>query len=148
METIKITKKDLDDNNKYKKGFIGKWDEKADVSVEIDSGLGTVVFEKGIYVNASIKALAGSGISAGSGILSGLGSIKAKLAIKIDARCRIIAGCFSFGGAQEVEAQEIEGEIAYGIKKLLPKSESEEISLKGKEVEVKLDGKVYKVIIQ
>ena len=59
--------------------------------------------------------------------------------IKIDSRCRIAAGLFSYSGVQEIEAQEIEGEIAYGIKKLLPKEEEltpvdEIIELNGKNI--------------
>ena len=71
MKTLKITKADLDSDNRYKKGFIGKWNELEDISVEIEENLGYVVFEKGIYVNGSIVAQAGSGISAGYGISAG-----------------------------------------------------------------------------
>ena len=161
MKTITITKSDLDSENKYKKGFIGKWNEREDVSVEIEGNLGWVVFEKGVYVNGSVVAEAGSGIKAGwgikagSGIKAGLGIeagfgivslysyIKAKLKIEIDARCKIVAGCFSFYGAQDVEAQEIVGDVIYGVKKLLPKEEVSK-SVIGSEVEVKMNGKVYK----
>ena len=209
MKTITITKSDLDSENKYKKEFIGKWNEREDVSVEIEGNLGWVVFEKGVYVNGSVVAEAGSGIKAGEGIEAGLGIeagegieagwgikagsgikagegieagwgikaglgieagwgikagegikaglgieagfgivslysyIKAKLKIEIDARCKIVAGCFSFYGAQDVEAQEIVGDVIYGVKKLLPKEEVSK-SVIGSEVEVKMNGKVYK----
>ena len=73
MKIIKITKADLDEDNKYKEGFIGKYDEREDVSVEIDGGLGLVVFSGGIYVTGSITASAGSGISAGYDISAGSG---------------------------------------------------------------------------
>ena len=185
MKTITITKSDLDSENKYKKEFIGKWNEREDVSVEIEGNLGWVVFEKGVYVNGSVVAEAGSGIKAGEGIEAGLGIeagegieagwgikagsgikagegieagwgikaglgivslysyIKAKLKIEIDARCKIVAGCFSYSGAQDVEAQEIVGDVIYGVKKLLPKEEVSK-SVIGSEVEVKMNGKVYK----
>lgn len=145
MKTIRITRTDLDKDNKYKKGFIGNNDDFEDCSVEIESGLGYVVFEKGIYVKGSIVAEAGSGIKAGLGIVSLNSWIKAKLKITIDSRCRIVAGCFSFDGAKEVEAQEIEGEIAYGIKKLLPK---EDIKIEVAETSetISLNGRVYKLV--
>ncbi len=73
MKTIKITKADLDSDNKYKKGFIGTYDKYEDVSVEIDENLGYVVFKKGIYVNGNIIAKACSGIEAGGGIEAGWG---------------------------------------------------------------------------
>ena len=176
MKTITITKSDLDSENKYKKEFIGKWNEREDVSVEIEGNLGWVVFEKGVYVNGSVVADAGSGIKAGWGIEAGEGIkagsgikagwgikagsgikagwgivslysyIKAKLKIEIDTRCKIVAGCFSFYGAQDVEAQEIVGDVAYGVKKLLPKEEVSK-SVIGSEVEVKMNGKVYKAKI-
>ncbi len=139
MRTIIITKEDLDSDNKYKPGFIGKWGGYDDVSVIIEEGLGWVVFEKGIYVNGSIVAKAGSGIEAGWGIEAGSGieagdgieagwgikagwgieagwgivslysSVKAKLSITINAKCVIAAGVFSIFGAQVVEAEAIEG---------------------------------------
>ena len=47
MQTIIITKKDLDKDNKYNKGFIGYYDNFENVNVEIDENLHYVVFEKG-----------------------------------------------------------------------------------------------------
>ena len=151
MEIFKITRENLE-GNAYKGVDIGKWNAPANITIEIEADLGKVFFGKGIYVKGAIIVKAGSGIEAGwsikagegieagSGIKAGWGieagegieagwgiislfsTIKA-LTIKIDMRCRLIAGCFSFGGAQEIEAQEIVGEIAYGIKKILPKEE-------------------------
>ena len=155
MKTITITKSDLDSNNKYKEGFIGTYTEYADVSVEIAENLGYVMFEKGIYVNGSIVAKAGSGIKAGWGIEAGSGIkagsgivsfyswIRAKLAI--DAKFTISAGIFSVNGAQDIEAQEINGNVIFGNKKLLPKKE--ESSLIGTLVEVKVGDKTYKATI-
>src|SRR3972149_5175405 len=139
MEIFKITRENLE-GNAYKGVDIGKWNAPANITIEIEADLGKVFFGKGIYVKGAIIVKAGSGIKAGEGIEAGWGieageSIKAgwgiislfstikALTIKIDMRCRLIAGCFSFGGAQEIEAQEIVGEIAYGIKKILPKEE-------------------------
>lgn len=68
MKTIRITKSDLDADNKYKKGHIGTYDNYEDAHVEIDECLGYVVFEKGIYVKGSVVARAGEGIEAGWGI--------------------------------------------------------------------------------
>jgi len=127
MEIFKITRENLE-GNAYKGVDIGKWNAPANITIEIEADLGKVFFGKGIYVKGAIIVKAGSGIEAGEGIEAGWGiislfsTIKA-LTIKIDMRCRLIAGCFSFGGAQEIEAQEIVGEIAYGIKKILPKEE-------------------------
>jgi hypothetical protein len=73
MNVIKITKSDLDKGNYYKEDGIGTYDNYADVSVEIAENLGYVKFKKGLYVNFSITALAGSGIEAGRGIKAGWG---------------------------------------------------------------------------
>ena len=62
MKTILITKKDLDNDNKYKPGNIGKWNEYEDVNIEFAEIVGWVVFENGIYVKGSVVAKAGSGI--------------------------------------------------------------------------------------
>ena len=73
MNIIKVSKSDLDKDNKYKKGFIGKYTDYENVSVEIDENLDRVVFEKGLYVYGSIIAKAGSGIEAGESIEAGSG---------------------------------------------------------------------------
>ena len=162
MRKITITKKDLDKDNYYKEDGIGTYSEYENVSVEIESNLGWVRFKNGIYVKGSVTALAGSGIEAGWGIKAGWGIeagsgitslhsyIKSKLAITFNAKCTLSAGIFSISGEQEIEAQEIEGgKVIYGKVKFLPKEEKIKTpSLKGKEVEVKLDGVTYKAIIQ
>src|SRR3990167_9850623 len=73
MKIIKLTKSDLDQDNFYNKEEIGKWNEYENVSVEIDENLDWVKFKKGLYVNGSISAKAGSGIKAGEGIEAGWG---------------------------------------------------------------------------
>ena len=73
MKTITITKKDLDKDNFYKEPEIGTWDNYENVSVVIEENLGYVRFKKGVYVNGSVLAEAGSGIEAGDGIKAGLG---------------------------------------------------------------------------
>jgi hypothetical protein len=73
MDTIKITKKDLDKDNFYKKDEVGTYDNYENCNVEIDENLGYVRFKKGIYVNGYVLAKAGSGIKAGWGIKAGLG---------------------------------------------------------------------------
>ncbi len=72
MKTIKITKADLNENNEYKKGSIGTWDNYEDTHVEIEANLGWVSF-KGVYVKGQVLALAGTGIKAGWGIKAGEG---------------------------------------------------------------------------
>ena len=67
MNIIKISKADLNKDNFYKEDSIGTYDKYEDVQVEIDEDLGWVKFKKGIYVNFSIIAKAGSGIKAGWG---------------------------------------------------------------------------------
>jgi len=81
MKTIIITKKDLDKDNYYKESEIGTYSAYEDFSVVIEESLGWVKFKKGIYVNGSITAKAGSGIKAGLGIKAGSG-IKAGLGIE------------------------------------------------------------------
>jgi len=149
METIKITKSDLNNNNEYLKE-IGSYYEPEQSHLEIDENLGTVNF-KCIYVTGSIFAKAGSGIKAGEGIEAGDGIkagsgieagsgikagdgieagkgiislhsfIKARLKIISNVNYTIVAGCFSTTGKKEIEAQEIIGNVAYGVVKLLPK---------------------------
>jgi hypothetical protein len=80
----------------------------------------------GIEAGWGIKA--GSSIKAGEGIVSLYSWIKAKLSIKIDTRCTIAAGIFSFEGVQNVEAAEIEGNVVYGNKKIIPASSYQELS--------------------
>ena len=149
MKTITITKKDLDKDNFYKEPEIGTWDNYENVSVVIEENLGYVRFKKGVYVNGSVLAEAGSGIEAGEGIEAGDGIeagwgieagegieagwgitslyswIKAKLAITFNTSCTISAGIFSTSGAQDIECQEINGgKVIYGNLKLLPKENS------------------------
>ena len=132
MKTLVITKADLDKDNKYKEPEIGKWNDPADVSVEVEENLGYVRFDKGVYVKGSIVCKAGSGIKAGWGIKAGSGIeagegivtfyswVKARLAITINAKCAIAAGVMSLDGPQDVEASEINGNVAYGNKKIIP----------------------------
>lgn len=71
METIKITKADLNKNNEYEKGSIGEWDNPRNVSVEIEAGLGWVKFKE-LCVTGSIIAAHGSGIkTTDGGIIAG-----------------------------------------------------------------------------
>ncbi len=72
MNTIKITKADLNEKNEYKKGNIGTWNNYEDTHVEIEANLGWVKFT-GMYVKGRILAQAGSGIEAGWGIKAGEG---------------------------------------------------------------------------
>jgi hypothetical protein len=150
MQTIKITKADLDKDNFYKEDGIGNWDNSVEASVKIEEGLGYVRFKKGIYITASLIAEVGSGIKAGEGIEAGSGIkagwgiislyswIKAKLSITVDSRCTISAGIFSYCGAQDVEAAEINGNVIYGNVKIIPaeKVEKKIIKIKTKTGEV------------
>ena len=120
MKTLVITKADLDKDNKYKEPEIGKWNDPADVSVEVEENLGYVRFDKGVYVKGSIVCKAGSGIEAGEGIVTFYSWVKARLAITINAKCAIAAGVMSLDGPQDVEASEINGNVAYGNKKIIP----------------------------
>jgi uncharacterized protein (DUF2147 family) len=160
METIKITKKDLDENNFYKYDGIGEPYNYEDANVEIEENLGCVKFRDGIYVSGSIVAKnnsgieasgnikAGESIEAGEGIVSLYGGIKAGSRIKVNKKCGIIAGIFSLTGEKDVEAQEIIGKVVYGNVKLL-KSENDEKTnnLSGKVIKIELDGKTYEAVI-
>jgi len=133
MNTIKITKADINEKNEYKGGAIGEYYNHADTHVEIEADLGWVVF-KAIYVKGRILAQAGSGIEAGWGIKAGWGIVslysyvKAKLQIQSNLKCTISAGIFSTSGAKEIEAQEVIGNVIYGNVKLLPVEKKEEVT--------------------
>ena len=148
MQTIKITKADLDENNYYKQDGIAYVGPGFYRNIEIDENLGLVKFREGVYVTGSIIAKAGSGITAGGGIKAGwsikagwgiearrgieAGSgitslyswVKAKQIISFNPNCTLSAGIFSRAGKREIEAQEIEGgEVIYGKVTLLPKED-------------------------
>ena len=166
MQILKIKKSDLDKDNKYiGKENLSDYSNPFDGHIEIDEYLGYVKFEKSIVIKGSLVAKAGSGIKAGEGIEAGWGIkagsgieagwgivslhgyIKAMLKISISAKCTIVAGAFSVDGAQEVEAQEIAGNVAYGNIKILDKTKPKE-SLSGKTVMVEVDGKKYEAVIK
>ncbi len=170
MKTIKITKGDLDKDNYYKEENIGTYIEYADCSVEIEANLGYVRFKKGVYVNGSIIAQAGSGIEAGWGIEAGEG-IKAGLGINagsgieagegiscklsLSFKYNLFAGTAWWKKAEGADKKVIcgkleSGTIAYGdLEEIgMPEEKVEKPILKGKEVEVKFDGITYKAIIQ
>jgi len=69
IETLRIVKENLDENNYYKKSdsinFIGH--------IVIEADLGIVKFRKMVTASLSIFAEAGSGIKAGDSIEAGLG---------------------------------------------------------------------------
>ena len=164
MKIIKITKSDLDQDNFYNKEEIGKWNEYENVSVEIDENLDWVKFKKGLYVNGSISAKAGSGIKAGEGIEAGWG-IKAGSGIEagegivckfvLSFKYNLFAGVALWKKAEGVDKKIVcgkleSGTIAYGdLEEVgMPDEIKEEVSLSGKEVEVNVDGKVYKAVIK
>src|SRR3990167_741426 len=176
MKIIKLTKSDLDQDNFYNKEEIGKWNEYENVSVEIDENLDWVKFKKGLYVNGSISAKAGSGIKAGEGIEAGWGIkagsgieagwvIKAGSGIKagegivckfvLSFKYNLFAGVALWKKAEGVDKKIVcgkleSGTIAYGdLEEVgMPDEIKEEVSLSGKEVEVNVDGKVYKAVIK
>jgi hypothetical protein len=141
METLKITKKDLNANNEY----IGKTDvTNYNGNIEIDESLNIVKFSKNISAKGYIYAKAGSGIEAGSGIKAGSGitagegieagsgikagegitaglSITCKLALSI--AYRIFCGIATFKKSVKDEEKTItcgkleSGEVCYGILK-------------------------------
>ena len=106
----------------------------------IEAGL---EIEAGSGIEAGLGIKAGEGIEAGEGIISLYSWIKAKLKIKIDARCTISAGIFSFDGKKDIEAQEIEGNIIYGDKKIIEKENLE----CGDVIEICKNGKKFKAKI-
>lgn len=113
METIKITKADLNENNEYKKGNIGKWNEYENVNVEIDANLGWVKFT-GLYIKGYILAKAGSGIEAGWGIEAGSG-IKCKLSLSFS--YKLFAGTSPWTNSANKTVtcgKLLKGTVAYG----------------------------------
>ena len=162
MNTLKITKKDLDKDGFY----IGKVDfseysKKYDGQIEIEGNLGSVRFKKGLHCAYSITASAGSGISAGRGISAGSGisagwgisageGISAKL--ELSASYNIFAGVSRWKKAEGDDkkitcGKFVKGTIAYGdlVETGLP---TEEKSLAGTEVTVTVGDKIYKAVIQ
>ena len=60
-------------------------------------------------------------------------------------RCTISAGIFSYEGAQDIEAQEIEGNVIYGNVKLLPKKDKVEDDKTTEAMEL-LKSKGYRIV--
>ena len=150
MNTLKITKKDLDKDGFY----IGKVDfseysKKYDGQIEIEGNLGSVRFKKGLHCAYSITASAGSGISAGWGISAGEG-ISAKL--ELSASYNIFAGVSRWKKAEGDDkkitcGKLVKGTIAYGdlVETGIATTEK---SLAGTEVTVTVGDKIYKTVIQ
>ena len=163
MDTLKLTKNDFKETKYYYKEYCGKTDvSNYEGNIEIEEGLGYVKFNGWLRATGYILAKAGSGIKAGEGIEAGEGIkagegitsglyISCKLSLNIG--LRIFAGVCWWRNINDVEktitcGKLEKGKVEYGILKETGLPEQKEVSLKGKEVEVKLDGKTYKAIIQ
>lgn len=153
MKTIKLTKKDFNDNNE----FIG---DKSILDhnghLEIDESLGYVKFDH-LNIRGYIYAKAGSGIKAGEGIKAGWG-IEAGLGIKagLSVSCKTILniGLRIFAGLclwktpsdeeMEIRCGKLEhGEVCYGNLIEEGIKEEKKDNCDGKVVEI--DGKEYKL---
>ncbi len=86
MDTLKITKADLDGDGYYTGTAL---DSVYDGHIEIAAGLGYVRFRKTIAVRGRVVALTGSGIKAGEGIEAGLSIV---CRAWLTARLRVFAG--------------------------------------------------------
>ena len=162
METLKITKLDLNANNEY----IGKTDVTNFYgNIEIDKKLGYIIFPTSLFAKGYIYAKAGSGIEAGWGIKAGEGikagsgieaglSITCKLSLCV--KYRIFSGIAIWKKEVTQEEKTItcgkleSGIVEYGILKEigLPSEVKEPVNLSGKEVNVTIDGKTYSAIIK
>ena len=158
MKILKLTAKDFKNTNSYYKEYCGS-ENVTDFNghLEIEGNLGWVKFTS-VKVSGYIVVKAGSGIEAGEGIKAGL-IITCKLSLKF--AYRIFAGICYWRKELKDEDKLITcgkfegGEVAYGILKEigLPKDKvagetSEVLDLSDKEVEVYIDGKVYKAVIK
>ena len=128
METIRITKADIDSN-----GNVLGDKAKIDVNghVEIDADLGCVHFVS-IKATGRIRASAGSGISAGLGISAGSG-ISAKRSIA--AKLRIFAGVCMWrkptDAETEIRCAKLEsGEVAFGKLVIVPADQVAAVEVK------------------
>ena len=134
METLRITKADLNEYNEY----AASRDLDFDGHIEIAASLGCVKVRGFISAAGCLGIKAGSGIEAGFGIEAGLG-IKAGSGIKagwgieaglqitakmITAKLRIFAGIciWKIPSSTEmtISAQRVEGTVSFGDVKLLP----------------------------
>lgn len=142
MKTLKITKADLDENNEYKGGAIGKWNGHEDTHVQIEANLGWVKF-KAIYVRGSIIALAGSGIKAGWGIKAGEG-IVCKLSLSFSYKLFAGTSPWTNSAVKTITCGKlVKGTIAYGdlIETGLPDEKEEKV-----EEVIELNGKKHKLV--
>ena len=117
MQTLIITRADLDDTNTY----VGATDVSDFAGhIEIAADLGHVHFTGSLRAAGSVRALAGSGIKAGSGIEAGWG-IEAGLSVSakfVAVRLRIFAGlCLWRQPTREemqIRAEVRSGTVAFG----------------------------------
>ena len=116
METLKITRADLNERNEYTRSR----DLEFEGHIEVDASLGWVKILGFIHAAGRLGIEAGSGIKAGWGIAAGEG-IKAGEGIA--AKLRIFAGLciWKIPSKEEmtITAKTIEGTVAYGEIKLL-----------------------------
>lgn len=111
MNTLKLTKKDFDKNNRYKKESL-----EYDGHVEIEASLGYVSFSS-IAIKGYLSVLAGTGIEAGEGIEPGWG--------------RIAVG-FNIEEEQEIQGEIRKGKIILGKSEQDKKEDPDTVTLKGK----------------
>lgn len=121
MNTIKITRSDLDEKNYYKEDGIAFTGPDFKGSVEIEGGLGVVRFRRGIYVTGKIAAAAGSGIRAGEGIRAGWGiraggGIEAGWCIRAGSGIEAGEGIRAGGGIRAGEGIECKLTLAFEYK--------------------------------
>jgi hypothetical protein len=139
VNTLHITKADLNERNEYKGASVS-----AAGHIEIAANLGCVKFHGSVTAAGRIRALAGSGIEAGWGINAGWGieagsgikagsGIEAGLSItcgsSLAVKLRIFAGMCMWRRPEqyemEIRAKQVDGEVCHGTVRLL-NSETEE----------------------